>query len=222
MKKFVSIVLVLSMLVLLVGCGAAGSVQSAPSQATSGVEAGHYPVTLIDQAGREVVIAQKPQRLISSYYITTSLLMALEQDEYLVGVEDNAGLRPVYGLSSPELLELPSIGTAKELDLEACAALMPDLAVLPMKVKDSVEDLEALGIPVLLVNPESQQLLLEMIRLVAQATDTEATADALIGFIAEQEAYLNETLPGWKSPASIWRAIPISSPRRATPCISRT
>ena len=40
-----------------------------------------------------------------------------------------------------------------------------------------------------------------MIRLVAQATATEATADALIGFIAEQEAYLNETLAGVEKPS---------------------
>jgi iron complex transport system substrate-binding protein len=147
-----------------------------------------------DQAGRQVTIEKEPQRLISSYYITTSLLMALDLDERLVGVEDNAGLRPIYALSNPQILELPSIGTAKELDLEACAALSPDLAILPMKVKDSADDLEALGIPVLFVNPESQELLTQMIRLVAAATDTEETAETLISFLETQENHLTEIL----------------------------
>lgn len=200
MKKHISLFLVLTLLLSLAACGSNGTpTESAPVTSTPVVS--HYPVTVTDQAGREVTIAKEPQRLISSYYITTSLLMALDLDERLVGVEDNAQLRPVYGLSNPEILELPSIGTAKELDLEACAALSPDLAILPMKVKDSVEDLEALGITVLIVNPESQELLIEMIQLVATATNTEEKAEVLMDFIKIQENYLTDILSGADMPS---------------------
>ena len=192
MKKLLSLLLVLTMLLSFASCGQRENLQENSAETTQ--ISGHYPVTVTDQAGREVTIEKAPQRLISSYYITTSLLMALDLDERLVGVEDNAGLRPIYGLSNPQILELPSIGTAKELDLEACAALMPDLAILPMKVKDSVEDLEALGIPVLLVNPESRELLTEMIRMTATATNTEEKAEQLLAFIETQENYLTEML----------------------------
>ena len=200
MNKVISVLLVLMMLLSLVACGG-NPARSESTTAASGSAVHHYPVTVTDQAGRQVTIEKEPQRLISSYYITTSLLMALDLDEHLVGVEDNAGLRPIYGLSNPQILELPSIGTAKELDLEACAALMPDLAILPMKVKDSVEDLEALGIPVLLVNPESQELLNQMIRLVATATDTEEKAEQLLAFIETQENYLTEMLVDVEMPS---------------------
>ncbi len=200
MKKNISTLLVLTLLLSLTACGLNDTpMESTP--VTSATAVSHYPVTVTDQAGREVTITKEPQRLISSYYITTSLLMALDLDERLVGVEDNAGLRPIYSLSNPKILELPSIGTAKELDLEACAALAPDLAILPMKVKDSVEDLEALGITVLLVNPESQELLIEMIQLVATATNTEEKAEALMGFIEIQENYLTEILSGADMPS---------------------
>ena len=200
MKKFFALLLVLTMLLSFGACG-----WNTPSAESTPVEGGsadrHYPLTVTDQAGRQVVIEKEPQRLISSYYITTSLLMALDVDEQLVGVEDNASLRPVYGLSNPKILELPSIGTAKTLDLEACAALAPDLAILPMKVKDSVDDLEALGITVLLVNPESQELLIQMIRLVATATHTEERAEALIGFIETQQTHLTQLLSGVTTPS---------------------
>ena len=200
MKKNISTLLVLTLLLSLTACGLNDTpMESTP--VTSSTAVSHYPVTVTDQAGREVTITKEPQRLISSYYITTSLLMALDLDERLVGVEDNAGLRPIYSLSNPKILELPSIGTAKELDLEACAALAPDLAILPMKVRDSVEDLEALGITVLLVNPESQELLIEMIQLVATATNTEEKAEALMGFIEIQENYLTEILSGADMPS---------------------
>ena len=188
MKKTISILLALILVLSLAGCA------QAQLPETTAPAAGFEPVTVIDQAGREVVIEKEPQRLVSSYYITTSLLMALDLEDRLVGVEDNAGLRPIYALSCPEILELPSIGTAKELDLESCAALAPDLAILPMKVKDSAEDLEALGIQVILVNPESQSLLNEMIRLVAQVTGRQERAEALLNFIRAREDHLNEIM----------------------------
>ena len=196
MKKIISLVLVLAMVLAFPACG-----QSAQNDLAGSASAGRYPITLTDQAGREVTIEKEPQRLISSYYITTSLIMALELDDRLVGVEDNADLRPVYALSNPEILELPNIGTVKELDLEACAALAPDLAILPMKVKDSVPALEALGITVLIVNPESQELLNEMIRLVAAAADTEERGASLIGFIEKQENHLTEILANEERPS---------------------
>jgi iron complex transport system substrate-binding protein len=157
-------------------------------------------VTITDHAGREVVIEEEPQRLISCYYITTSLLMALGLEENLVGIENEPELRPIYALSNPDLLELPWVGTAKTLDLEACAALEPDLVILPLRQKESAEILESLGIDVLLVNPESQTLLTEMIQMVAAATNTQDKGDELIAFLDKQEAKLNQILAGVAAP----------------------
>lgn len=198
MKKCISLLLSLVLLVSLAACGHSGA--ATQTTAATEPESGYYPVTITDQAGRQVTIEKEPQRLISSYYITTSLLMALGLDGRLVGVEDNAGLRPVYALSNPDILELPSIGTVKELDLEGCAALFPDLAILPMKVKDSAEALEALGIQVLLVNPESQELLAQMIQLVGEATNTREQAGKLLGFIEAQQRLLETTMADVRRP----------------------
>ena len=160
----------------------------------------NFPVTVTDQAGREVTIEKEPETLVSSYYISTSLLMALDIDEKLVGVENKAGTRPIYSLSNPGILELPAIGTAKEPDLEGIAALAPDLAIIPMKSKDYAENLEALGITTIVVNPESQELLMEMIGIVSAATGTTAEAEKLTAFIAEKEAYLTGILAEAEKP----------------------
>ena len=141
-----------------------------------------FPVTVTDAAGREVTINQEPQRLVSGYYITTSMLIALGQQDKLVGIEAKAGSRPIYGLSAPELLELPSVGTAKEFNLEGCAALEPDLVVLPLKLKDTVAALEELGIPVLLANPESMELLTETITILGKAKGAEDLDEALLAY----------------------------------------
>ncbi|OUQ27813.1 Fe3+-hydroxamate ABC transporter [Lachnoclostridium sp. An131] len=160
-----------------------------------------YPVTVTDQAGREVAIEEEPQKLVSGYYISTSLLIALDLDEKLVGIEAKADTRSIYHLSAPELLELPSVGTAKEFDLEGCAALEPDLVILPMSLQDTAGTLEELGIQALVVNPEDQELLSEMISLIGTATNTKDRAQSLLDFTSEQEARLAEALADVETPS---------------------
>ena len=169
-----------------------------PVAFASGVD---YPVTITDQAGREVVIEEEPQRLISCYYISTSMLMALDLNDEMAGIEENPDIRPIYGISDPELLNLPQVGTAKVVDLEACAALEPDLVILPLRLKDSALILETLGIDVLLINPESQELLTEAIRMIAAAANREDRAEELLSFIAGQESWLTEKLEGEDAPS---------------------
>ncbi len=91
---------------------------------------GAYPMTLTDHAGREVTIEEEPETIISGYYITTSMLIGLGQEEKIVGVENTPEKRPVYQLSASEILHLPTVGTVKEFDLEKCAAINPDLVIL--------------------------------------------------------------------------------------------
>lgn len=160
-----------------------------------------YPVTLVDQAGREVTIAEKPERLVSGYYISSSLLIALGLEENFVGIEAKADKREIYALSAPELIALPSVGTAKSFDLEGCAALEPDLVILPLKLKDAAATLETLGIPALLVNPENQELLSEMTLLIGEATDTQDAAQALLDFTAAQKTRLEAALENAQKPS---------------------
>ena len=203
MKKIITLLLVLSMLLTFAACGQAGKTEEITPAATEAsapeieetvpettAAPSHYPVTVTDHAGREVVIEEEPQKLVSGYYISTSLLIALDLDEKLVGIEAKADKRAIYKLAAPALIELPNVGTAKEFDLEGCAALEPDLVILPIKLKSAVETLEGLGIDVLLVNPENQELLTGMIHMIADATNTAEKAEQLLGFTAAQETYL--------------------------------
>lgn len=198
MKKLISVLLVIAMTLSLAACGQAKDT-TAPDKDTSETGA-YYPITITDQADREVTIENEPQRLITAYYITSSLLIALDSDDKIVGIENDPEKRAIYGLSSPELLDLPQIGTAKELDLEACAALEPDLLILPMKLKNTVPALEELGLTVILVDPEDQERLNGMIELVGTALNKQDIAKTLVDFIAEQQKYLSDTLSGVDTP----------------------
>lgn len=155
---------------------------------------------LTDHAGRTVTVEAEPERIVSGYYISSSALIALGLQDKMVGIEAKANKRPIYSLSAPELIDLPNVGTAKEFDLEGCIALNPDLVVLPIKLKAAAETLEAMGIPVLLVSPESQEELEDMIALLGAATGAAEQAEALLAFAAAQRDMLSEALDGAELP----------------------
>ena len=144
-------------------------------------------VTLTDAAGREVTVSAVPQRIVSGYYISTSLLIALGLREKLVGIEAKADTRPIYALAAPELIGLTNVGTAKNFNLETCLSLEPDLVILPRALSSAAEELTAFGIPAIVVNPEDLNKLLETVDLLGKATGTDERArhlvDALNGYL---------------------------------------
>lgn len=160
-----------------------------------------YPFTVTDQLGREVTIESEPQSLVSGYYISTSLLVALGLEDQLVGIEAKADTRPIYSLAAPQLLELPSVGTAKEFDLEGCAALDPDLVIIPAKLKDSIPAMEELGLTVIAVNPEDDEKLAESLLLLGAATNTQEKADLLEAYYVEKKEELNSALAEVEKPS---------------------
>lgn len=174
-------------------------VESDPSQTI-------YPVTVTDQLGREVTIEKEPATLVSGYYISTSLLLALGQEGKLVGIEAKAGSRSIYRLSAPQVIDLPSVGTAKEFDLEGCAALEPDLIILPVRLQSVIPSLEELGFTVIAVNPEDKALLEEAVTLLGTATNTAARAEELLAFHDKQLEPLTEALDGKDFAPSVYLA----------------
>ena len=93
MKKATGILALLLCFLLLTACG--GSPAPTPEEKEGA--GGWQAVTLTDQAGREVTIEKEPQQIVSGYYITTSLLIALDKQDSLVGIE----ARQTPGTSTP-------------------------------------------------------------------------------------------------------------------------
>lgn len=214
MKRFTSLLLVLVMCLGLCACGKTPSTTQAPTTevatTVAPVEptteepttpAPAFPVTITDQAGRTVTIEAEPAKIVSGYYISTSIVMALGKKDKLVGIEAKADKRKIYKLGAPELIDLPNVGTAKQFDLEGCAALNPDVVILPLKLKDAAASLTELGIPVILVNPENQALLTEAIDIVATALGAKDQRDTLTAYIDTQLNALSEKLANADKPS---------------------
>ncbi len=140
-------------------------------------------IQLTDQAGRTVILSRPARRVVSCYYVTTYAMLALRQGEKLVGIEKKADTRPIYQMAQPSLLDLPSVGSLKEIDVEGIAALSPDLVILPKKLQDSATALEAIGIVTLIVDPETADGLQEMLHLIGTACGTPENARQLTEYL---------------------------------------
>lgn len=142
-------------------------------------------VKVTDHLDREVVFEKTPERLVSGYYITSSMLMALGLTDKMVGIEAKAENRPLYSLAAPELLDVPNVGTAKEFNLEGALALNPEMLVVPVRLKDIVETMEGLGVKALGVNPESFTEMEEVLLMLGEATGTSDRAKEIISYNKE-------------------------------------
>ena len=98
-----------------------------------------------------------------------------------MATEEKIDKRPIYKLAAPELIgKVGNVGSAKAFDLEACIAAEPDLVILPKKAKDYAATLTEMGIPAIVVNPESHAQLVEMITLIGALTGAQDAAAKLI------------------------------------------
>lgn len=141
-----------------------------------------YPFTVTDQIGRKVTIEKPVERIISSYYISTAITIALGKAENLVGIEMKADTRGLYQKAAPDLINLPAVGSGKGLNIEETANLTPDIVIIPQKLKDSVEQLEQLSIPVLVVDPETLENYNDCVKLLGVVYDCQEKANKLIEY----------------------------------------
>ncbi len=196
-KRLAALALAALLAVSATACGGNGAASGSGSQDSAQNTSGSQtetsgPIVLTDQAGREVTLEGPAQTLVSCYYITTYATIALGVDDRVVGLENKPESRPIYQMAAPELLEQASVGSLKEFNVEAAAALDPDLVIMPLKLQDYAAALEELDIPVLIVNPESHDLLVEMLTLIGKACGVEERAKELTDYYGEQLSRMEE------------------------------
>lgn len=162
-NSFILLVLIIS--IMLIGCGR-------PEAKTAGIE-------ITDQLGRIVTVPANVERIVSSNYIDTTLLMALGAKERIVGIEIKGDTRPLYKIAAPELLQLPGVGSGKTFNVEECLKLKPDLVILPTRLKDYIGPLEQQKIAVIALEPENLQSMDEAINITARAIGAEDRAREL-------------------------------------------
>ncbi len=158
------------------------------------------PITLIDQAGREVILDEPAESVVSCYYITSYAMLSLGLSDRIVGIENKADKRAIYSMTNPDIASLTQVGSLKECNVEAIAALNPDVVLMPVKLTEHAETLTSLGIPVLIVDPETQENLNGMLTLIGEACGVSERAETLISYYDTKMELINSYTEGQDSP----------------------
>ncbi|MFO8151135.1 MAG: ABC transporter substrate-binding protein [Trueperaceae bacterium] len=111
-----------------------------------GVAHAAWPVTVVDDLGRDVTLAAPPQRIVSLVPSHTETVCALDACDRLVGRDTWSDFPRAVGA-------LPDLGSAFAPDLEAIVALRPDL-VLVDEYSGAADVLVPLGLAVYAGTPQ--------------------------------------------------------------------
>lgn len=104
-------------------------------------------VQITDDRGRAVQLAHTPQRIVSLLPSLAETVCALGECQRLVGVDR-------YTNWPESVRKLPQVGGGLDPNIEAIVALRPDVVVMATSSRAGVR-LEALGIPVVALEPKT-------------------------------------------------------------------
>lgn len=164
------------------GSSAPGAAPSAPAADAARDQPAAFPLTLTDDAGRQVTIERRPERIVSLAPSNTEILFAVGAGERVVGVD-------TFSDHPGEVASLPRLGGLTDTNFEKIVELAPDLILTIGGTDEQVARLEELGITVLVIQPETFEDVLDRIRLIGRVVGEEqAAADLLAEMGARVDA----------------------------------
>jgi len=185
----------LLLIAVLVSACTASSTPSSPSQSSA-----TGSVTLTDDAGREVTLAGPAQRIVSLAPSNTEIVCALDACDRLVGVTD-------FDNFPTEVVDLPKVVVQTQVDLERLVAAEPDLVLAAgneLTPSSVIERIEDLGVPVLVLYPESLDEVYADIELVGDAIDRRAEANELVDGLRVRVAAVEDAVAGVSAPLTLY------------------
>ena len=172
----------------------------ATAPATASAPAAAYPLTLTDDAGREVTIDAEPARIVSLAPSNTEIVCALEACDRVVGVTD-------YDDHPAEVIEIDKVVNVTQVDVEAVVAAEPDLVLAagneqtPTAVIDQLTDL---GLVVLVLYPESLDEVTTDIEMVGTAIGREDAATELVEAMQDRVEAVQQAVAGLAPPRTFY------------------
>ena len=188
-----SVTLLLSAVLAVSACTQSGGASSPPgtsgetSVASPGTGAGPlatppFPVTLTDDAGRELELTVEPERIVSLAPSNTEIVCALGACPRLVGVTD-------FDDYPAEVTDVPDVVIQAQVDVEKVADADPDLILAggneftPTPV---IEQLIELGYAVMTLSADSLDEVYADIELVGAALNAQLQASQLVGAMQQR------------------------------------
>ena len=143
--------------------GAASSQPAVPSV---------FPLTVVDSNGNEVVFDEAPERIVAYDSAVVEILFAIGEGRRVIGTHS-------FVEYPPEVADVPRVGGAFDMDIEAVVALEPDLVYVFFP--SFIEGLEAAGLKVLYIETLAQDFtkIADTIRLWGGIVGNPGPADAV-------------------------------------------
>jgi iron complex transport system substrate-binding protein len=173
---------------------------SSPPTASSAPSAAAYPLTLTDDAGREVLLPAEPERIVSLAPSNTEIVCALDACDRLVGVTD-------FDDYPADVLAVPDVVIGAVVDVELVVAADPDLLLAAgneVTASAVIAELAELGYPVLVLSPESLDEVLDDIRVVGEAINARPQAEALVAGMEERIQAVTNAVAGAARPRAFY------------------
>jgi iron complex transport system substrate-binding protein len=151
----------------------------------------HAAVSVVDDAGQTVTLAQPARRIVSLAPHVTELIYAAGGGDRIVGTVS-------YSDYPPQAREIPRVGDNKALDLERIAALKPDLIVVWRhgNAQKQTDRLRALGMPLFFSEPHKLEGIPDNLETLGTLMGTEPVANRAAADFRQQVDTLRKTYAG--------------------------
>ncbi len=155
------------------------------------------PLTVVDQAKRQVVVPGEPERIVALGPGALRLMVYLQAQNKVVGVEEMEKKSPIgrpYWLANPELAQLPTCSPGgpaainKKPDLEALISVQPQVIFVTYMDAELADEIQrTLKVPVVVLSygpfATFDDTVYEALTLAAKVLNRAARAQAVVSFI---------------------------------------
>ncbi len=189
-KLYALLVILVFAMGIITGCGGAAEDKNNDTPVTEEnqaveQESVEFPVTITDALDHEVVIEEKPEKIVSLIPSNTEIAYELDLGEKIVGVNDNDNF-------PEDVIEKEKVA-GLEINVEKILSLEPNLVLAHASIAGSIEaglqQLRDSGIVVLTVNDaQNMDQVYESIFMIAQATGENEKAESIVAEMKDKMA----------------------------------
>ncbi|WP_245747355.1 ABC transporter substrate-binding protein [Anaerobacillus alkalidiazotrophicus] len=192
------------MAAILVGCGTTDSGNQQDNAATTETQndsVAEFPVTIIDDAGREVTIEEEPKSIVSIQASITEISYALGLGDKMVGVSDWCNY-------PEEALSVDKVG-GQDMNAELILTLLPDIVLVTdyhhRNHEGILNQFEEVGMNVIVIGSKSNfDEVYDSIELIGKSTGTSKNAEEIITDMKQRHKELKEKAKAVTDQKKVW------------------
>lgn len=164
-----------TMLIFLLVIGLAGFCSNAKASG---------PIILTDHVGRTVKLDAPAQKVIGTHNPSMNMVVVLDGNgSRIVGFGKKDKAFALYEIVAPEINKATQVGMGKSYNMETVFSVSPDLVILPRRMQSVIGQFEAAGLPVLVLDVEKYDSIIDALTLVGKAIGQEDRAYQITSYL---------------------------------------